>query len=229
MEDNKQYSENQEKYQEKQKVTEEQKITEEGNPAKPSGKAGAQMLHRMNESHDAVTNWGLDFLKFRSQDVVMDIGCGGGATLHRLSVRGAGYVVGVDYSAVSVHQSLELNQADVSAGKMCVLQASVEELPFDDEFFDAITTVESFYFWPDPKENLKEVRRVLKQGGHFMLIADIYDNGDLPESAEENIRRYQMTVPTAEEYQKLFRNAGFSDVLVHTKDGENWIAVEGIR
>ena len=138
-------------------------------------------------------------------------------------------MVGVDYSAVSVHQSLELNQEDVSAGKMCVLQASVEELPFDDEFFDTITTVESFYFWPEPQESLKEVRRVLKQGGHFMLIADIYDNGSLPESAEENIRRYQMTVPTAEEYRTLFRNAGFSDVSIHTKDGENWIAVEGIR
>ncbi|MDY5112290.1 MAG: class I SAM-dependent methyltransferase [Bilifractor sp.] len=223
VEDNKQYSEDQ------GKSIEEQRITEEGNPAKPSGKAGAQMLHRMNESHDAVTNWGLDFLTLQSRDVVMDIGCGGGATLHRLSVRGAGYVVGVDYSAVSVHQSLELNQEDVSDGKMCVLQASVEELPFDDEFFDVITTVESFYFWPDPQESLKEVRRVLKQGGHFMLIADIYDNGRLPESARENIRRYQMTVPTAEEYRTLFRNAGFSDVLIHTKNGENWIAVEGIR
>ena len=44
-----------------------------------------------------------------------------------------------------------------------VLEGSVEALPFADDGFDKIITVESFYFWPDPQENLKEVRRVLKE------------------------------------------------------------------
>ena len=35
----------------------EMEITIQGNPAKPQGEAGAQMLERMNQSHDALTRW----------------------------------------------------------------------------------------------------------------------------------------------------------------------------
>ena len=53
---------------------------------------------------------------------------------------------------------------------MDLVEASVEKLPFADNAFDKIITVESFYFWPDPAENLKEVYRVLKEQGTFLLV-----------------------------------------------------------
>ena len=78
-------------------------VTRKGNPRKPQGEEGAQMLRRMNDSHAAVTQWALGFLAFQEQDQALDIGCGGGATLARLSARiGGGHITGVDYSAVSV-------------------------------------------------------------------------------------------------------------------------------
>ena len=55
----------------------------------------------------------------------------------------------------------------------------MEELPFSDSSFDKIVTVESFYFWPDPEENLKEVYRVLAEDGTFLLVADIYQKEGL--------------------------------------------------
>lgn len=110
---------------------------------------------------------------------------------------------------------------------MDVLEGSVEELPFDDASFDKITTVESFYFWPDLQENLKEVRRVFKPGGTFLLIADVYNHENLAEKTKENIAKYHMFNPTLEEYQQLFTNAGFQDVHVYTQNGEEWVCVEG--
>ena len=124
-------------------------------------------------------------------------------------------------------QSQKYNEADIIAGKMDVLEGSVEELPFDDASFDKITTVESFYFWPDPQENLKEVRRVLKPGGTFLLIADVYNHENLAEKTKKNIAKYHMFNPTLEEYQQLFTNAGFQDVHVYTQNGEEWVCVEG--
>ena len=87
--------------------------------------------------------------------------------------------------------------------------------------------MESFYFWPDPQENLKEVQRVLKAGGTFLLVADIYQNGNLTEREKENIRNYHLFNPTKEEFEQLFINAGFTDIQIHTRKGENWICVEG--
>lgn len=43
-------------------------------------------------------------------------------------------------------------------------------MPFDDNTFDNITTVETYYFWPDKENDVKEVFRVLKQGGTVMLL-----------------------------------------------------------
>lgn len=206
----------------------EHEITEEGNPAKPVGEAGEQMLERMNESHYEVTGFGLSFLHFRSDDQVLDIGCGGGRTLQRMAEKvPGGLLTGVDYSDVSVALSTQTNQMLVDAGRMTIVKGSVEALPFPDESFDIITTVESFYFWPNPGENLKEVRRVLKKGGTFMLIADIYGDWPLTAEQQENISEYHLFNPTREEFRELFLAAGFTDVVVHTMEGKSFIAVEG--
>lgn len=212
-------------------MTEEERqhqITEEGNPGKPTGEAGEQMLERMNESHYEVTGFGLSFLRFRPTDAVLDIGCGGGRTLRRMAEKvPEGRLTGVDYSDVSVALSRETNRDLIAAGRMEVVKGSVVALPFPDKSFDKITTVESFYFWPDPGENLREVFRVLKPGGTFMLIADIY--GDYPMSAEQkqNIEEYHLFNPTRAEFRQLFTEAGFTDVQVHTAEGKSFIAVEG--
>lgn len=203
-------------------------ITRLGNPRKPEGEAGEQMLKRMNESHYRVTGWALGFWNLEERDRVLDIGCGGGATLHRLAEKiGSGHLTGIDYSPVSVESSRKLNAHEIESGQMDVLEASVEHLPFEDDQFDKIITVESFYFWPDPQENLKEVLRVLKPRGTFLLVAEIYQNGNLTEKQQENISSYQLFNPTKQEFKVLFQNAGFAEIRIHTAEGENWICVEG--
>lgn len=50
-----------------------------------------------------------------------------------------GQVTGVDYSSVSVKLWRKLNEKDIRSGKMEVLEASVEVLPFPDQIFDKIS------------------------------------------------------------------------------------------
>lgn len=209
-------------------MSSQEEITRKGNPRKPQGEDGEKMLQRMNQSHAGVTEWALQFLDFQETDQVLDIGCGGGATLSRMSGRiGAGHLTGVDYSQVSVRLSREMNREDIRAGRMEIREASVAELPFAGETFDKIVTVESFYFWPDPVENLKEVLRVLKTGGVFLLVADIYQKDGLSQETLENIDRYDLLNPTREEFEAMFQQAGFSQIRIRTKEGEDWICVEG--
>lgn len=78
-------------------------VTELGNPRKPQGSAGVEMLGRMNESHSGLTGWALDFFNWNEDDKVLDIGCGGGAALRRMSEHiVSGHLTGIDYSDVSV-------------------------------------------------------------------------------------------------------------------------------
>ncbi len=201
-----------------------------GNPGKPQGEAGAAMLSRMNQSHGPVTDWGLSFLNPDGAHRLLDIGCGGGAAVAKLAgmIPGA-RITGVDHSPVSVRQTKGHNADLIAEGRVDVIEASVEELPFDNDTFDRIITVESFYFWPDPGENLKEVRRVLKPGGRFFLIADIYGKAGLDRAVLEDIELFDLFNPSKEEFLILFRNAGFTAVKIHVKEGTDWICVEGIK
>ena len=206
----------------------EKAITAAGNPAKPTGEAGEQMLARMNESHAPLTAWGLSHFTWRGDETVLDIGCGGGANLKRMSdCVTTGHLTGVDYSETSVQTSRQTNEEAIKAGKMDISQGSVEKLPFADDSFDKITTVESFYFWPDPPENLKEVSRVLKKGGTFLLIAEIYERPDLSPATRENIKHYNLYNPTPETFETIFCKAGFTAVTIHIEPKEGWICVEG--
>ncbi len=208
----------------------EAEITRVGNPSKPQGEEGRHMLSRMNRSHGPLTRWALTHLDIGDDDHILDIGCGGGATLARLSSQvHTGHLTGIDYSEVSVEMSRETNKADINSGKMDICQGSVEDMPFDDKTFDKIITVESFYFWPEPAKNLNEVYRVLKQGGQFLLVADIYDKDDLSQETRDMTLEYGLFNPGAEEFRQMFERVGFTAVEVHTCEGEDWICVEGTR
>ena len=203
-------------------------ITDAGNPAKPAGEAGEAMLLYMNEEHSPLTEWAIDLLSYNEGEKILDVGCGGGATLRRLSQKSPkALLYGVDYSEVSVKLTGETNRELIEAGRMKVVHGSVDNLPFSDDCFDKIVTVESFYFWPTPVDSLREVYRVLKPGGEFLLVSEIYERDDLTEHIRDNIRKYDMFVPGTEEFKQLFEAAGFDETVINLKDGEFWIAVLG--
>ena len=208
----------------------EQQITEAGRPNHPTGEAGRAMLERMNDSHGPMTQWALSHLQFGEKDRVLDIGCGGGACIARLSTMVKdGTFVGIDYAKTSVEATRQFNQALIDAGKLEVIEASVSDMPFADDTFDKIVTVESYYFWPDFETDMQEVYRVLKPSGHFLLIAEVYDHVGLPQSVLDNIQAYEMRNLDLDGFIDVFEKTGFADIAIHVKPGERWIAVEGIK
>ncbi len=209
-----------------QEKLEQRRITMEGNPSKPRGEAGMQMLERMNKSHYEMTGWALDKLAIRADDRILDIGCGGGMTVKRLcGMVDSGHVTGVDYSDVAVAASAQLNEAEIAAGKADILSASVEALPFAENTFDKAVTVESFYFWPDQAENLKEVLRVLKPGGALLIVSEIFKDILPPDRPANMDMGFEMKVPGMNDYRVLLEGAGFGSVSMFTQAGIHHICV----
>jgi SAM-dependent methyltransferase len=80
---------------------------------------------------------------------------------------GTGSYEPVDRQVTAVEPSLEMiRQRGASASS--AIQASADDLPFDDDAFDASMAVLTVHHWPDKKASLHEMRRVTR--GRIVLL-----------------------------------------------------------
>ncbi|HEK9102077.1 class I SAM-dependent methyltransferase [Bacillus pfraonensis] len=183
----------------------------------PRGCVGSFMLNIMNTAHATMTEWALGKVKIKEDAVMLDIGCGGGKTIHTLSsMNKNGKLYGIDYSEQAVEDSIRVNKDDVETGKVNIRQANVSNIPFPEESFDIITAFQTHYFWPDLENDVKEIFRVLKHHGHFMIVAELY-----------KINYHMKAYKTKKEMEQLFKKAGFNTVQFHESTNKKWLCIVG--
>lgn len=195
---------------------------------RPRGFLGRFVLWNMNARHSRVTDWGLSHVTLRSNDVVLDVGCGGGRTVAKLAaIAPQGKVYGVDYSAESVAMARKVNRRAIETGRVEIREGSVSQLPFSDGMFNVVTAVETHFWWPDLPNDMREVFRVVKPGGTVVVIAEIYKGADTAASklAEKYISPSGMKFLSADEHRELLRQAAFADVEIFTQ--KSWICATG--
>lgn len=187
------------------------------NVRKPEGEEGIKTLERMNKEHTSLSLWGISHIDINKNDTVLDAGCGGGINLKRLQQLAAdGVTYGIDYSDVSVGKSEEVNRDLIDDGKIVVKQADVQDLPFEDNFFDVVTAFETTYFWPNLVNSFKEIRRVLKKNGKFAII--LATNGDENNPHLQEVeKQVDMHVYNSVELRELLEMAGFEKITTYIR------------
>jgi|SRR5579884_249534 len=107
-------------------------------------------------------NWTLDtFLSSEKQEKVLEVGCGDGAMLRLLKERRFD-AVGVDASSSGIDRCLASGLA-----AHC-LDISSDRLPFADDCFDVVISLETFEHLMNPYYALQEVRRTLRSCGRLI-------------------------------------------------------------
>lgn len=96
---------------------------------------------------------------------VLDVGCGAGATPVFLARKMGCRVVGVDISAGMVARSRERAQREGVTNQVEFRVADAQDLPFEDDVFDAVITESVAAFPADKQRVLNEVARVTRPGG----------------------------------------------------------------
>lgn len=197
---------------------------------KPSGWLGRRVVRAMNLSHATMTDWGLQQVTVPKNAAILDVGCGGGWTVRKLlALAPGGKVVGLDYSSASVAVSRDTNAHEIEAGRVQIEQGSVVALPFPDRSFDIVTAVETHYYWPDLPANVREVLRVLKPGGTFVLIAETYRGGPFRLLYGLVMPLLRAAFLSDAEHRDLLTQAGFTEVETKHLSGKNWIFATGRR
>lgn len=190
---------------------------------KPHGEEGIETIERMNENHRDISNFAFECISIKKNDKIIDLGCGGGVNIEKFLKLTSSNVDGLDYSEVSVAESMKRNQTSVDSGRCEVIRADVSDMPIEDESYDLASAFETIYFWPDIESTFKEVSRIIKPSGRFMIAQGT--DGNHPDDEKWLSTVEGMRVYTAPQLEKYLLNAGFKSVESFKKENDYILVV----
>jgi len=194
---------------------------------KPSGRFGRFLARGMNFGHAGLTRWGLGFIDIAADTDALDIGCGGGRTVGRLAgIATVGKIVGVDYSPDAVAVARKKNRALINEGRVEIFQETVSSMRFSDGVFNLITAFETHYFWPDFRNDLKEIHRVTKQNGQLLIVGAVYKNPKYDRRNQRIVNAIGMTYLSIEEFREILEGVGYSEFDSLEEKNKGWFAVK---
>ncbi len=164
-------------------------------------------------------------LALTPRDVLIEVGCGGGALLAEALKTGC-RAAAVDHSLEMVGLAREVNRDAVSEGRLEVRLASADRLPFPDATFTCATMTGVLGFVPDPVAALREILRVLAPGGRFVALGcdpEMRGTPAAPEPMASRLRFYE-----SDELERLAQEAGFDGVNVIQRNLEPFAREAGV-
>ncbi len=170
-----------------QKITEEEILEVEKQLSCPSGLNGVEMGKKMNETNIGMTRNSIQLLDLKDENCVLELGHGNCGHLH-LILEAANRLkyFGLEVS-VTMWEEAEKKSSNTHA-KFRLYNGQL--IPYSNNHFDRILTVNTIYFWPEPEVLLSEIERTLKDDGVFVLTyGDKSFMKDLP-YVKERFRLY---------------------------------------
>jgi SAM-dependent methyltransferase len=182
----------------------------------------------MNARHSGVTDWGLTHVVVEKHFTLLDVGCGGGATINKLAALASdGKVYGIDYSVASVATARNVNARWIEAGRVAIQQGVVSHLPFPDGKVDIVSAIETHYYWPDLVADLREILRVLKPGGRLVVVAETYRNSRYGLLYVPVMKLLRAKYLSASDHQELLAAAGYSEIELFEERSKGWLCAVG--
>jgi ubiquinone/menaquinone biosynthesis C-methylase UbiE len=137
----------------------------------PEGDNGIKTGQLMAVSNANMVRLATGKLEARGGENILEIGFGSGTHIRDLVESAPGmHYRGIDISPLMVQEAGRINADLTLAGNVSLeLVPDGNKIPFPDNFFDGIFTVNTLYFWKEPEEYASEIYRVLKKGGRFCL------------------------------------------------------------
>lgn len=137
---------------------------------RPEGTFGKQVGEMMNKGNELINQWAITEMNLQPNDSVLEIGMGNGFFVKDIfAIQPTIRYAGIDFSEVMVAEAIKLNQEYINGLKASFIQGNAEELPYNDQVFSKVFTVNTIYFWKDAGKELSEIKRVLQKDGLLVI------------------------------------------------------------
>jgi tocopherol O-methyltransferase len=182
------------------------------------GRTGTYKRDRRQAQIDLIEEL-LDWANVKSANNIVDVGCGiGGSTLY-LAQKFNATATGITLSPLQATRATERAREFKLEGKVRFKVADALDMPFEDDYFDLVWSLESGEHMPDKTKFLQECYRVLKPGGTFILATWCHRptnsfagelTTDEKRHLDEIYRVYRLPyVISLPEYEAIARSCGF--------------------
>ena len=189
----------------------------------PSGLFGRFIGNRMARGNVYDAQWTISLLDIQPYHRILEIGFGPGVSTQMAGGKASeGFVSGIDHSETMVQTASKRNADAIRSGRMELKQGDVTSLPYSDKSFDIAYSLHSIYFWQNPVDCLKEIKRVLKPDG--LLAITIQPKDKWKQSVDSTI----MTLYFGKDLASLFSDAGYRNVRVELPPSEDKMFLECI-
>ncbi len=140
--------------------------------------------------------------------------------------RSSARAAAIDHSRDMIGVATEANRQAVEEGRLEILEADAGSLPFADETFSCAVMTGVFNFFSDPLTPLREIHRVLAQGGRLVVFTSGKELRNTPAAPEPVASR--IFFHENKELQALAEDAGFAPVKVFSPDLSKYAAEVGV-
>ncbi|HXY48000.1 MAG TPA: class I SAM-dependent methyltransferase [Terriglobales bacterium] len=169
---------------------------------------------KMEQHHLDITEKTIRRMNLRSGERVLDLGCGSGWATRLLArlvcdgPQGFGQVIGVDVSDEMIRLA---RQASKDFENVMYVWGSAAQIPWEENFFDKVLSVESFYYYPDQDRALAELFRVLAPKGRLFILINLYRDNPYSLQWVDKLK-VPVHVRSAAEYVDLLKKHAFENV-----------------
>ncbi|MEP6803765.1 MAG: class I SAM-dependent methyltransferase [Flavobacterium sp.] len=189
----------------------------------PMGEKGIEMGHMMNETNINMTRHSVQNLNIISGNTILELGHGNAGHLEYLFQQAENIkYYGLEMSELMFQEARQINRNYVSQKQAFFSLYDGDIIPFQDEYFNKIFTVNTIYFWQEPEKLLWEIYRVLQQKGILCItFAEESFMKQLP------FTQFEFELYTTQKAEKLIEKTSFKTIhketlteKVKTKTGE---------
>lgn len=178
---------------------------------KPSGLIGRVITKIWSFYFKKLSLWAIKQTTISDNYRILEIGYGGGSTIKNLLALNKNLEIhGIDISKESYRTAQRVHSDSIRKGSVQLKIGNVENMPYQNNYFDRIFAIQTHIFWKDIKKSFQEVYRVLPSNSTLIIASE-----------KEKIHYHMTDYRTSHEFSQLLTSIGFSKI--EEKQNRNWI------
>lgn len=178
---------------------------------KPSGLIGRVITKIWSFYFKKLSLWAIKQTTISDNYRILEIGYGGGSTIKNLLALNKNLEIhGIDISKESYRTAQRVHSDSIRKGSVQLKIGNVENMTYQNNYFDRIFAIQTHIFWKDIKKSFQEVYRVLSSNSTLIIASE-----------KEKIHYHMTDYRTSHEFSQLLTSIGFSKI--EEKQNRNWI------